>query len=134
VAEKSADTSTAETDVSEDVLFSVLAARRRRELLRFVADAGGEVPLSMVTEHIARAEGASDPPPENRLKAVYVSLYQTHVPQLVTAGVVEYDPDEKVVRLTDRAKPVLAHLYFDPEATTRGLFSKLFGGPRRRSA
>ena len=64
-------------------------------------------------------------------KKVYVSLYQTHIPVLVDAGVVEYDRDRKLVRLTSRAAPLFAYLDLDLEraagtARSRGLFSRFF--------
>lgn len=43
-------------------------------------------------------------------KRVYVSLYQTHVPSLEAIGVVEYDADEGIVELADRAEAVDEHL------------------------
>ncbi|MDG5778873.1 hypothetical protein VB773_03860 [Haloarculaceae archaeon H-GB2-1] len=117
-------------ELTEDVIFSLLASQRRRDLLRYVAHAGAEVPISMITEHVTGNEtDGGVPSTKSQLKAVYVSLYQTHIPQLVEAGVVEYDPDTKVVRLTQRAEPLLAYLSFDPTATDRGLLAKVF---RRR--
>lgn len=43
-------------------------------------------------------------------KRVYVSLYQTHVPELSDAGIVDYDPDAGTVAPTQRARSVAAYL------------------------
>jgi hypothetical protein len=43
-------------------------------------------------------------------KRVYVSLYQTHLPKLAEAGIVDYDVDEGIVRLTDLATEIDAFL------------------------
>lgn len=112
--------------IPEDTLFKLLSSGRRRALLRALDDADGEAKLSDLTEAVAEAEGIdSDGPPEE-YKKVYVSLYQTHVPSLAEAGAVEYDNETKVVRLSDRAGPLLRYLNFDPERERRGRLSRFF--------
>jgi predicted transcriptional regulator len=57
---------------------------------------------------------------------VYVSLYQTHVPKLVDESVVTHDDDSKRVALTGPWRQLVAHLEFDPNAST-GLLSRVLG-------
>ena len=48
-------------------------------------------------------------------KRVYVSLHQTHLPRLAEAGVVHYDKDEGIVRLTENADVIDSYLTFPRE-------------------
>lgn len=118
--------------LSEDTVFSLLAAGRRRAVLRTLEAADGELPLSVLTREVAVAEGVAPDADAGRFKTVYVSLYQTHVPALADAGVVEYDAERKVACLTGRAEPLFAYLDVadgvgDADASgTKGLLSRLF--------
>ena len=117
-------------DLSEDRIFSLLSAGRRRELLRTLEAAGEPVHLSDLTREVALAEGIEADADAGQFKTVYVSLYQTHVPALVDARVVEYDLAEKLVELTPWAAPLFTYLDIaddspDPEA--KGLLSRFFG-------
>lgn len=97
------------TDLSLDEVCHLLQSRRRRDLLRYLADHDDPVPLSDVAEQMAAAENDSDPDqitPEQR-KRVYISLYQNHIPQLEEAGIVEYDSDDATVV----GRPPAQHLY-----------------------
>jgi len=116
--------------LSEDRIFTLLSARRRRDLLRLLDRAGGEATMGHVTNEIATAEHGSEAVAGER-KAVYVSLYQTHVPRLVDADVVEYDQSSKLLRLTDRAAVLLAYLQFEPDTEKPGLLSRVFRTERR---
>jgi hypothetical protein len=105
-----------DTPVSTEVteLFQLLQSPRRRGVLRHVAsnpdrDSFDAWPLA---REIAAWEYETDPAavtPEEHQR-VYVSLYQTHLPRLDEAALVEYDADEKVVHSTellDRYEPYL---------------------------
>lgn len=117
-------------DLSEDRIFSLLSAGRRRELLRALEAAGEPVQLSDLTREVALAEGIEADADAGQFKTVYVSLYQTHIPALVAAGAVEYDPAEKLVELTPRAAPLFTYLDIaggSGEPGAKGLFSRFFG-------
>lgn len=111
---------------SEDSVYGLLAAARRRAVLRCLEREGGEARLADLTERVALEEGIPAEASSKERKKVYVSLYQTHVPALAADGVVEYDPDAKVVRLTPRASPLLDHLHLRRERPPGGLFTRLF--------
>lgn len=119
--------------LSEDRIFTLLAMRRRRELLRALERAGGEATVGDITNEIATDEHGEYAAARER-KTVYVSLHQTHIPRLVEAGVLVHDPHEKTVRLTDRAEELLAYLRFDPTAQRTGLLSRLLGPATRNRA
>lgn len=90
------------TDPREDPrneLFEILANRWRRDVLRSLRDRSGVISLTELAKHVASREQGKGPDeiPEKETKKVYVSLCQTHVPRLDTAGLVSYDPDDRVV-------------------------------------
>jgi hypothetical protein len=89
------------SDVPLDVIFTILKNERRRRVLRYMLDADGRVTLSDLAEHVAAIENDTTP---SRLgaqqrKRVYIGLYQSHLPKMDDAGVVEFDRDRGVCEL-----------------------------------
>ena len=102
----------ATTTLSEDEIFELLANPRRRFVLLSLREAVDAIPLTDIAESMAGANrdvGASGPNKAERKRA-YVSLYQTHIPTLVDAGVVTYDVESGFVALTDRANVLFPFL------------------------
>ena len=97
------------TDLTLDEVCHLLQSQRRRDLLRYLADHDGPVPLSDVAEQIAATENDidSDQLTSEQRKRVYISLYQTHIPQLEDAGIVEYDSGDSTVV----GRPPAQHLH-----------------------
>jgi DNA-binding transcriptional ArsR family regulator len=118
------DSSTDE-DLSEDQIFDLLSASRRRAVLRLLAERDGEMSFANLTNEITAREYGADGD-AGRRKTVYVSLYQTHVPKLVDAGVLTHDDDTKMVALTGPWRQLVAYLEFDPNEST-GLLSRVLG-------
>ena len=83
-----------------DAMFGLLSNKRRRHLLGEL-DRVGTATLDEMARVVAAAErGTSiEEVAANARKSVHVSLYQTHVPRLAEAGVVDYDSDTKTVSL-----------------------------------
>lgn len=118
-------------ELTEDRIFALLSAHRRREVLRAVDRVGGTVTIGDITTEIATTEHGKKAGARVR-KTVYVSLHQTHLPRLVEAGALVHDPDEKTVRLTERGDVLLAYLRFDPTIERAGVLSRVLG--RRKQA
>lgn len=112
-------------ELSEDLIFDLLSAGRRRAVLRHLEHELDEVSFSDLTEAVAIKEGLPADGTPDDYKKVYVSLYQTHVPKLEQAGVIEYDRDENTVSLTEKADPVLAYLNFTPPSQKQTIASRL---------
>jgi hypothetical protein len=94
------------TTASTDELFEILSNSRRRHLIYYLFEAGGEMSLTRLATKIAAAEDGTDESaitPDERQR-VYISLYQTHLPKLEAGHVVSYDGDERVVALTDEVR------------------------------
>lgn len=98
--------------VSIDVI-SLLGDRRRRTVLECLADDAQVMALADLAADVAAAE--HDRPrselPAETVQRIATSLYHVHIPQLVDAGVVEYDRDRDEVRpsgRTDRIERALS--------------------------
>ncbi|PSP56350.1 hypothetical protein BRC82_02330 [Halobacteriales archaeon QS_1_67_19] len=108
----SADNSPKQETLSEDLIFDVLKNRRRRYTLHYLKQQDRPVELSELAEQVAAwendttVEGLS----ANERKSVYTSLYQTHLPKLADAGIVEYNQNRGVVELSDNATQLEGYL------------------------
>lgn len=107
-------------DLSIDVVFDLLADRRRRHVLACLLDGDRAIALSDLAEDVAVRE--HDRPrieiPKERAQAIRTSLYHVHVPKLADAGVIEYDRDRNLVRASDTAVRVEHALSRTESATT----------------
>jgi hypothetical protein len=90
------------TELSNDELFRLLSSSRRRYIIYLLYKEGGSMSLNDLATRIAAEE--NDKPvaevTDSERQRVYISLYQTHLPKLEDADVVEYDEDERVVSPT----------------------------------
>lgn len=93
--------------VSLDVVFDILSNSRRRLILSRLEEVGGESTTSDLAEYIAAIENdkpQSDLTSQER-KRVYVGIYQTHLPKMDDAAVVDVD-DRGAVTLGPNADAV----------------------------
>lgn len=90
-------------DEEQPQYLEVLAHRRRREALAVFQ--GHEEPMTLVelTHHLTGPFHGPDP---NEAKRLQTSLYHHHLPKLDDAGLVEFDPDEKIVTPTERVSNI----------------------------
>jgi hypothetical protein len=101
--------------LDEDTVFDILSNRRRRQIIYYLQEQGGEAPLRDVANAVAgwEEDEAPEDVTEKQSRRVYVSLYQSHVPRLTEVGLVEHD-DTGAVRLTDRVR--LLDPYLNPHS------------------
>jgi len=106
---------TSDRPLSQDVVFDLLSSSRRRFVLQYLSQADGPVQFSELANELAAWENDTDVEDitERQRKRVYVSLYQTHIPKLEEAGVVDYDADSGEVRLTSQVGRLSVHLDTD---------------------
>lgn len=81
---------------SLDTIFEVLVAERRRNALYVLYRHVGPVTLADLADEVASLEGEA-------VERVATSLHHVHLPKLVEVGIVEYDTEEALVRLTDHS-------------------------------
>jgi len=101
-----------------DVVFEVLRASRRREVLRYLDAHGGEATIGAIAEYVAATENDVDRADVTyaQRKRAYVGLYQSHLPKMADLGVVRWDKERGFAELRDAAWWPLAYLNFEPEA------------------
>ncbi len=101
-------------------VFSALANPRRRRALHYL-ERHRELSLATLADEVAECEAGVPlrEVDEETVKAVYLSLYHTHVPKLEDAGVVAYDQERDWVRRRDTRRCELALSLMD--STPAGL-------------
>ncbi|USZ71719.1 DUF7344 domain-containing protein [Natronosalvus halobius] len=107
--------------LSKDVIFELLKNRRRREVLAYLLDAEETVTLGELAEQIAAWENDTDVNAlsSDQRKRVYVALYQTHLPKMDDAGIVDYDQDRGLITLADNADLLVMYLDTDTHRRER---------------
>lgn len=117
---------TRRTDVlPESEVFHILGNDRRRAIVQLLADHQTRVDVSDVATEIATQETDDDTVPNNLYKSVYVSLQQTHLPQLEEDDVIEYDPDAKTIQPGARFDDVYRYVDNDSADGTTVLLAHL---------
>ncbi len=96
--------------LAESEVFHILGNDRRRAIVQLLARESGHVDVSDVATEIAETESDSGSVPNNLYKSVYVSLQQTHLPQLEEDGVIEYDSDAKTIQAGSHFDDVLVYI------------------------
>jgi DNA-binding transcriptional ArsR family regulator len=92
-------TADAAPGLATDRRFKLLKNRRRRAVIRYLAEHRDPTTRSELAEVIAAGEEGIDVSEldSSQRKRVYVSLYQTHLPALERDDVIEYDGDRGTV-------------------------------------
>ena len=89
--------------LSQNEVYDLLSNPRRRFVISYLREHGRPIELTALAREVAAWENQvpAEELTDQQEKRVYVSLYQTHIPKLRNAGVVDYDSDDGVIRLTD---------------------------------
>lgn len=88
--------------LSIDTIFDTLSSRRRRYVLHYLKGAPGPVAIRDLSEQLAAWEHGIDRAqvrPKER-KRLYTALHQTHLPRMDSLGVLHYDRNRGVVKMT----------------------------------
>jgi len=113
----------------KSVIFEVLSADRRQEVLRYLDENDGRATLGELAEHIASLESDCEIAQldSQQRKRVYVGLYQCHLPKMAEVSVIDYDSDRGTVALNDRSGRLLDYLYFEEESN-KSVVDRVLGG------
>ena len=86
--------------LSRDVAFEILTNPRRRYTMAYLRSQDEPVPIGELAEVVAAWERDTSVElvSSKERKSVYTSLYQTHLPKMADAGVVDYDARSQEVR------------------------------------
>jgi hypothetical protein len=96
--------------IAESDIYYVLSNARRRETLAHLWQYPTEVTLRELSEQIASAESGTTPAPRPLRESVYNALHQTHLPKLADFGLLEYDPDRKLVRPSPESRQIRRYM------------------------
>lgn len=121
--------------LTKDEIFSLLSVERRRQTLEMLRRTDHGTTLSELAEQIAADE--NDVPVDlvssDQRKRVYIALYQSHLPKLDDAGVVEFEDNRGTVELAANAVELFPYLDLDPEWTASPDGRNRGAGDRLRS-
>ncbi len=114
--------------LSKDVIFELLKNRRRRQVLSYLLETEQTVTLGELAEQIAAWENNTDinALSSDQRKRVYVALYQTHLPKMDDAGIIDYDQDRGLITLADNAD--LLMMYLDTENHRQDRWDRWYAG------
>ena len=96
------------TELTRDRVFDILSSPRRRYVLYFLRTEPNPIQLTDLAEHVAAWENDTtvEELSTQQRKRVYVSLYQTHLPKLAEAGLVNYDEESGDVSIASKASEI----------------------------
>lgn len=98
--------------LSQDLVFDLLSSPRRRFVLYYLRTESDSIALTALADEVAAWEYETpvEELTDQERKRAYVSLYQTHIPKLADAGIVEYDAESGDVALASEADVINAYL------------------------
>ncbi|MFC7021022.1 MULTISPECIES: DUF7344 domain-containing protein [Haloarcula] len=104
--------STDKPELSRDRVFDILSSPRRRYVLHYLRTEESPIELTALAEEVAAWENDTtvEKLSSQDRKRVYVSLYQTHIPKLSEAGLIEYDSESGDVALSNQAAEIDPYL------------------------
>lgn len=79
----------------------LLAAERRRLVHDVLSERTTPIELGQLAAEIAAQEEGFDAPPEEPPMDVTIDLHHCHLPKLDEAGVLDYDPESRVIKRID---------------------------------
>ncbi|WP_266083210.1 DUF7344 domain-containing protein [Haladaptatus caseinilyticus] len=93
-------------ELSRDQVFELLNSMRRRYAVHYLRRENCRVDFADVTNHVAAWEYNTTPTAllSEQRKRVYISLYQTHIPALANAGIIDYNPETGEIQPTSRIR------------------------------
>jgi hypothetical protein len=117
--------------VDIDTVADLLANERRRAVVRALADGQRRELDELAEEVVAALDGDDDAYTTQAGKRMYVSLYQTHIPDLVAADVIRADERTRNIRpgrnfgIVQKALSELDHVVGPAEPEPSGIRSVL---------
>lgn len=101
--------------ISEEAVFDALANRRRRHVLRALAEQEEDLEIGPLAERVAARENDTTVAEvtSGQRKSTYTSLHQLHLPKLEELGFIEYDKRGGTVSATPALMVVMPHLQDD---------------------
>lgn len=94
-------------ELSATEIFPLLAEARRRYVLHYLSQRVGAVSLGELAEQLALWE---DTPSRDHYERILTSLYHSHLPKLIDAGLIRYEVEQETVVELDTMNKVDPYL------------------------
>mgnify|MGYP002761021882 CR=1 FL=1 len=116
----SSNTDVLSSEFSQNEILEVLRNRRRRLVIYYLLDNGGEAAVGELTEYVAVDEydTSTDEMSSDQRKRVYTGLYQFHLPRLDEIEVIDLDTEANVISLGAKATAIEPYLPRESNSTT----------------
>ena len=103
-----------DSDLSPGEILDILGNERRRYAVAVLAENYGLIDFRELVESVAVLEsgGQEENVDRSRRKSIKNSLYQTHLPKLERAGIIETTRKSGMIRAAEQAKQVFNQLEF----------------------
>ncbi|QLH78312.1 hypothetical protein HZS55_13785 [Halosimplex rubrum] len=102
-----ANAGSTDSDLSATTIFELLTNERRQRALQYLTQAVGAVPISDLADQLTLWEGEHT---REQYERVCTSLVHVHLPKMVDAGVVEYDPACETVNSQEAIEQITPYL------------------------
>lgn len=102
--------------IPKEDIFEILSHRRRRYILHYLKRNGTSARIGDMARQIAAWENEVDVDKvtTTQHKRLYTALYQSHLPRMDDAGILEYDQESGTAELTDEGEKLDVYLEFVP--------------------
>jgi DNA-binding transcriptional ArsR family regulator len=111
-----------EEELPVDEIFHILQNERRRMVLEYLQEADDSVRMRDVAEQVAAWENETTVEELNsdQRQRVYIPLYQSHLPKLDKAGIIDYQQNRGIVERRPLARQLDYYLNADSNRSSNG--------------
>ncbi|WP_049888851.1 DUF7344 domain-containing protein [Natronococcus occultus] len=113
-------TVSSDSEIPVDEIFHILQNERRRMVLEYLQETDDSVRMRDVAEQVAAWENDTtvEELTSDQRQRVYIPLYQSHLPKLDKAGIIDYQQNRGVVERRPLARQLDYYLNADSNAST----------------
>ncbi|WP_293028238.1 hypothetical protein [Natronococcus sp.] len=113
--DREADIVSDDEELPVDEIFHILQNERRRMVLEYLQETDGSVRMRDVAEQVAAWENGTtvEELTSDQRQRVYIPLYQSHLPKLDKAGIIDYQQNRGVVERQPLARQLDYYLNAD---------------------
>ncbi|WP_394740972.1 DUF7344 domain-containing protein [Natronococcus roseus] len=124
--DREADIVSDEEELPVDEIFHILQNERRRMVLEYLQETDGSVRMRDVAEQVAAWENETTVQEltSDQRQRVYIPLYQSHLPKLDKAGIIDYQQNRGVVERRPLARQLDYYLNADSNTNSAAATGK----------
>ncbi|MDG5758518.1 hypothetical protein QA600_04100 [Natronococcus sp. A-GB1] len=124
--DREADIVSDDEELPVDEIFHILQNERRRMVLEYLQETDGSVRMRDVAEQVAAWENETTVQEltSDQRQRVYIPLYQSHLPKLDKAGIIDYQQNRGVVERRPLARQLDYYLNADSNTNSAAATGK----------